>query len=142
MNKEEATKFLALIKVAYPATYKGIDKDTALATVNMWQMTFANVPLVIMEMAFDHYRKVSEFAPTPAAIIKELKSLYCASLSDALTSGDENKIKMCEYIMKHTECFRDMSEVQINYGVLNKHLLQGGNKTQPLLEEVRHHVEA
>ena len=136
MNKEEATKFLALIKVAYPATYKGIDKDTAIATVNMWQMTFPNVPLVIMEMAFDHFRKVSEFAPTPASIIKELKGLYCIALTDALTSGEEDKIKMCEYIMKNTECFRDMGKAEINYGVLNKHLLLGENKTQPLLEEV------
>ena len=136
MNREEATKFLAIIKVAYPSTYKDIDKDTAIATVNMWQATFETVPLVIMEMALDHYRKISEFAPTPASIIRELKSLYYAAISDALTSNNANNLKMCEYIIKHTGCFKNTSEIKINYGALNKNLLEDENKYQRLIEEV------
>lgn len=142
MNKEEATKFLAMIKVAYPSTYKDIDKDTAIATVNMWQLTFENVPLFIMEMAFDHYRKVSEFAPTPASIIKELKGLYYTALSDAFTLNSASNQEMCEYILEHTKCFNNVSEIKINYGALNKNLLEPKNKYQHLIGGVTQHAEA
>ena len=132
MNREEATKFLAIIKVAYPSTYKDIDKDTAIATVNMWQATFEQVPLVIMEMAFDNYRKSSKFAPTPADIIEELKSLYYVAVGDALTSSGD-KLKLCEYVMKHTDSFRNSVKASINYGVLNNRLLQDDGSHKLLL---------
>lgn len=134
MNKEEATKFLAIIKVAYPSTYKDIGKDMAIATVNMWQRTFANVPYVIMEMAFDHFRKVSQFAPTPADMITELKDLYYTAVSEALTSDSEEKLKLSEYIIKHTSSFRETPKMEINYAALNKKLLKNGENQKCLYE--------
>ena len=135
MNKEEATKFLALIKIAYPKAYRGMDNDSVIATVIMWQNTFADVPYSIMEMALDHYRKTSEFEPTVASIYKELKGLYYMALEDVMTSNNEKRIKLGRYVMEQTSRFRGdiTNHYKINYSALNElsdgkaaHLLEGG----------------
>lgn len=106
MNKTEAAKLLALIKVAYPSTYRDMDEKTKIATVNMWQSTFANVPYAIMEMAFDHFRRVSKFAPTIADIYDELKGLHYRALEEAATTDDKEVKKIANKIMQHTNQFK------------------------------------
>ena len=127
MNKIEATKFLALIKVAYPKSYRNMDEESLAATVAMWQSTFKNVPYAIMEMALDHFRKVSEFEPTVASMYKELKGLYYTALGEALVSEDETRTRLCKYIMEQTEMFKNGAEnFEINFNSLGKYL--EGNK--------------
>lgn len=106
MNKTEAAKLLALIKVAYPSTYKDMDEKTKIATVNMWQSTFANVPYAIMEMAFDHFRRVSKFAPTIADMYEELKSLHFHALQELMTTDDEAVKEISNRILQHTSRYR------------------------------------
>ena len=135
MNREEATKFLALIKIAYPKSYRNMDNDSIAATINMWQKTFSDVPYSIMEIALDHFRKISEFEPTVAGMYKELKNLHYAALGDVLTSGEEVKVNFGRYIMKHTSRFKEgnCGGYDINYNALAKtiksadiQLLEGG----------------
>ena len=120
MNKEESTKFLALIKIAYQKAYRNMDNDSIIATINMWHTTFSDVPYAIMEMALDHFRKISEFEPTVASIYKELKDLYYSALEDVLTSRDEKKIKLGQYVMEQTSRFKDGVNIgyKINYDAL------------------------
>ena len=82
MTLEESIKLLALIKLAYPTSYRDIDKDTQLATVKMWQRNFSGVPFSIMEMALDHFVKTSKFPPTIADICEELKSVHYEALQN------------------------------------------------------------
>lgn len=133
MNKEESTKFLALIKIAYPKAYRNMDNDSIKATVVMWQNTFADVPYAIMEMALDHYRKTSEFEPTVASMFKELKGLYYAALEDVMTSENEQKVKLGKYVLEQTSRFRGDfdSYYKINYSALGG-LIE--SKENPLLE--------
>ena len=135
MNKEEATKFLALIKIAYPKAYRNMDNDSIVATINMWHSTFSDVPYAIMEMALDHFRRISEFEPTVASIFKELKDLHYSALEDVLTSHDEKKIKLGLYVMAQTRKFKDGVNMghKINYdslakleGTIQGLLLEGG----------------
>ena len=99
-----------------------MDNDSIIATINMWQNTFADVPYAIMEMALDHFRKTSEFEPTVASIYKELKGLYYIALGDIMASNNEIKIKLGNYIMRHTSRFREDagSNYEINYQSLAK----------------------
>ena len=76
MNKTEAAKLLALIKVAYPNAYRDMDKEMANATVNMWTVSFPDVPLEVMEQAFGHHKMVSKFPPTVAEMVEELKEIH------------------------------------------------------------------
>ena len=120
MNRTEAIKLLALIKVAYPTAYRDADKETQLATVNMWQKTFPDVPYVVMEMAFDHFRRVSKFPPTVAEMYEELNRLYYAAIEDSINILNADKQQMQEaaqFVIDHTWRYRGeiKSEYRPNY---------------------------
>ena len=125
MTREEAIKFLALVKVAYPTAYKDMDKESKLATVNMWHSTFLNVHYKIIEMAFDHFRRVSKFPPTVADMYEELRRLYYEAVGDANTaywSGDKEREKLANWVIDHTNPFRssqDASGGDINYAMIS-----------------------
>lgn len=125
MTREESIKFLALVKVAYPASYKDMDKESKLATVNMWHSTFHNVSFKIVELAFDHFRRVSKFPPTVADMYEELRRLYCQAVGDAniaYLSGDKDREEKANWIVEHTNPFRsshDPSGGKINYTMIS-----------------------
>lgn len=120
MTTEESKKFLAVIKVAYPTAYKDIDRDSAVATVNMWQRDFPNVPLNIMSMAFDSFRKKSKFPPTVADMYEELKNLHYIAIQDVLSSRDDKIQAVGKYIMKHTETFAEGTASLGSYDAVGK----------------------
>ena len=133
MTIEESKKFMALIKVAYPTSYKDVDRDFAIATIKMWQTTFPTVPFPIMEMAFDHFRKKSNFPPTVADICAELKSLYHTAIEDVLTSDNKQIQSVGQYIMEHTKAFtEDFGHRGINYNAVLK--LSEGKKNTKMIE--------
>lgn len=109
MNREESIKLLALIKVAYPTAYKDMDKETKLATVNMWQTTFQYVPYAIMEMAFNRFRMASKFPPTVAEMAEELVNVHYQALEGAMNAhslGDKEGIGLYREIMRITEPYK------------------------------------
>lgn len=111
MNSQEAAKLLSLIKLSYPTAYRDIDKTTANATVNMWQMSFPDVPYPIMEQAFNHFRMVSKFPPTVAEIVEELRHIYHLAMENALlckSGGNEEGVKRYQAIMECTARYKDM----------------------------------
>ena len=83
MTRKEAAKLLELIQLAWPKYYKDMPDDKKLATINMWQMSFPDVPYPIIEQAFNHFRMVSKFPPTVAEIVQELKGIYYEAMERA-----------------------------------------------------------
>ncbi len=79
MNKEETTFVLAIIKAAYPNSFKNMTDADARATVNVWQMNFSDIPADIVLIAVYKTISVSEFPPTVAAIRKMFRSIYIES---------------------------------------------------------------
>lgn len=110
MNKQEAAKLLSLIKLSYPTAYKDIDKETANATVNMWQMSFPDMPYPIMEQAFNHFRMVSKFPPTVAEMVDELKHIHYQALEQANMHrllGNGEAVNQCMMVMSMTSKYKD-----------------------------------
>lgn len=130
MTLEETIKLLALIKLAYPTSYKDIDKDTQLATVNMWQRNFNAVPFAIMELAIDHFVKISKFPPTIADICEELRSIHYEALQNVLSLENGEQRNLNKYIMKQTENFTERNDHRISY-TNTQNLL---NSAKPLIE--------
>ena len=115
---------LSLIKLSYPTAYRDIDKDTANATVNMWQMSFPDVPYPIMEQAFNHFRMVSKFPPTVAEMVEELKRIYNQAVEGALVNKSMDNLEaVAQYrlVMTYTARFKDTD----NLGGLNLGSLMG-----------------
>jgi hypothetical protein len=111
MNKQEAVKLLALIKVAYPTAYRDMDDASKKATVNMWASSFPEVPYGIMEQAFNHFRMVSKFPPTVAEMVEELKKIHYQATEYALVCaqvGNAADAKQYRAIMEATSRYRDM----------------------------------
>ena len=124
MNKQEATRLLALIKVAYPTAYRDMDEASKKATVNMWQMSFPDVPYPIMEQAFNHFRMVSKFPPTVAEMVGELKNIYNQAVEGALvnkTMGNLEMVEQYRLVMAYTARYKDDD----NLGGLNMGTLIG-----------------
>ena len=110
MNKQEAVKLLALIKVAYPTAYRDMDEASKMATVNMWASSFPDVPYPIMEQALSHHRMVSKFPPTVAEMVAELKSIYYQATEQALVFkaiGEEDEVRRYETIMAYTSRYKN-----------------------------------
>ena len=129
MNKQEATQLLALIKVAYPTAYRDLDAATKKATVNMWAMSFPDVPFPIMEQALTHFRMTSKFPPTVAEMVEELKEIHNQATEYALihkTMGNDDLVKQFKAIMDYTYRYKDSSNFGLQLGSLTK-LLSGGD---------------
>ena len=130
MNKQESIKFLALIKVAYPTAYRDIDDDTVMATVNMWQMSFPDVPYPIMEQAFNHHRVVSKFPPTVAEMVAELKAIYYEATEQALifeAIGEMEEVQRYMAIREYTRRYKDDEHFRgLQMASLQKMLTNGG----------------
>lgn len=124
MNKTEATKLLALIKIAYPTAYRDMDDASKVATVNMWQMSFPDVPYPIMEQAFNHFRMTSKFPPTVAEMVLELRHIYNQAVEGALihkSMDHEEGVRQFRAIMQYTSRYKDDTHL----GGLSINSLQG-----------------
>ena len=124
MNKQEAVKLLALVKVAYPTAYRDMDEATKKATVSMWQMSFPDVPYPIMEQAFNHFRMVSKFPPTVAEMVEELRHIYYEATECALVCkslGNQDMVDQYRLVMSYTARYKDTD----NLGGLNIDRIQG-----------------
>ena len=129
MNRQEAIQLLALIKVAYPTAYRDMDQATKVATVNMWQMSFPEVPYQIMEQAFNHHRMVSKFPPTVAEMVEELKGVYyealeCASVHKTL--GNEDEVRRYRTIMDCTSRYKNNANLGLQLGGIRVAEIGGG----------------
>ena len=128
MNKPEATRLLALIKVAYPTAYRDMDDASKKATVNMWQMSFPDVPYPIMEQAFNCFRMHSKFAPKVAELVEELKKIHyhaseCAMLQRWL--GNEDAARRYFAIMDCTLRYKDNEHLGLQLGSLTMQQIGG-----------------
>ena len=133
MNKQEAVKLLALIKVAYPTAYRDMDDASKKATVNMWQMSFPDVPYGIMEQAFNHFRMVSKFPPTVAEMVEELKRIHFEATEGAFIHKvleDWETVDKYRLVMGYTARYKDDRNIGgLNIGSLQKML--GGETNGP-----------
>ena len=126
MTKQEAAKLLSLIKLSYPTAYRDIDKETANATVMMWASSFPDVPYVIMEQAFNHFRMVSKFPPTVAEMVEELKHIHYQATELALVNksfGNEAEVRQFQAIMEVTSRYKNLDNF---WGRLQNCNLLGG----------------
>lgn len=110
MDKMDAAKLLTLIQLSYPASYRNMDDDWKVATINMWENSFRDVPYSIMEQALNSFRFKSKFPPTVAEIVEELRSIHYKALElESVHRGLENwdAVKRCRAIMEVTKRYSD-----------------------------------
>ena len=110
MTKKEAAKLLELIKLSYPSAYRDMDDKYKIATINMWAMSFPDVPYPIVEQAFNKYRMGHKFPPTVAEMVEELRHIYYQALEGAMmnkTLGNLDLVQRYKEVMAYTSRYKD-----------------------------------
>lgn len=129
MNKKEAAQLLTLVKLSYPASYRDMDDEWMKATINMWAMSFQDVPYSIMEQGFNHYRMNHKFPPTVAEMVEELRYIHnlawqCVDIQRLLGNGPA--VEHYKAIMAVTDRYRKYDVGAPNLGGLQGLLIGGG----------------
>ena len=136
MTKKEAAMLLNLIKLSYPTAYRDTDDNWMVATINMWASSFSDVPYLIIEQAFNHYRMTHKFPPTVAEMVEELQHIYYEATELALIHkwmGNQEKVEQYRMVMGYTARYTKKDTL----GGLNIDSLQGrigggyGGQTHP-----------
>ena len=76
MTDKEAVQVLAILKAAYPNSYKGMTKDEAKATATVWAVQFADIPVQVVLIAVHKLIASSTFPPAISEVKNKLGSLY------------------------------------------------------------------
>ena len=76
MTRQEAIKILSVLKAAYPNSYKGMTKDEANGTVNIWATQFANMPYSVVSIAINKLISTSPFPPAINEVKEKIRSMY------------------------------------------------------------------
>lgn len=87
MTREETIKVLAILKAAYPNSYRNMTKEEANGTVAVWAMQFADVPADIVLIAVNKLISTSPFPPAICEVKKKIGGMYW----EAWHMLDENK---------------------------------------------------
>jgi hypothetical protein len=108
MTKEEATKILAILKAAYPNSYRGVTEDEALGTVGVWYVQFANTHYAIVMMALQKCISTCKFPPSISEVKKKISDIHWEAAEmlgeDSQTSSDLKQ--QAEWIYKQTNGYR------------------------------------
>jgi hypothetical protein len=115
MTRKETTQILAILKAAFPASYKGMTKEEANGTITVWSMQFADTPADIVMLAVHKLIAVSKFPPTISEVKDKLHSIHWEAYS-AMSDGMRYKnisaqeIKQLERIYELTDGYSGCSK--------------------------------
>lgn len=76
MTTKEAAQILAILKAAYPNSYKGMSDEEAAGTASVWAMQFADMPAGIVLLAVHKAISSSPFPPAISEVKDKLSALY------------------------------------------------------------------
>ena len=76
MTREEAIKVLAILKAAYPNSYRGMTKEEAHGTVAVWAAQFAGMPASVVMIAVNKIISKNTFPPSINEVKDEIRGLY------------------------------------------------------------------
>ena len=127
MNNFEAMQLLALIKLAYPNSYKDLDAKGAKATANMWEKSFPDVPYQVMEQAFNSLRMRLKFPPTVADMSEEIRLIHykAAQMGDIHRQlGNDEEARRYYALSDSISRFKNWPNMDPDYGA---QMLIGGD---------------
>ena len=76
MTKEDALKVLAILKAAYPNSYRNITREDASATATVWASQFAQMPARVVMIAVNKWISTNPFPPSINEVKEKIRGLY------------------------------------------------------------------
>lgn len=76
MTRDETIKILAILKAAYPNSYKNMTKEEARGTVMVWATQFQGIPGDIVMIAVNKLISTKTFPPAISEVKEKIQRLY------------------------------------------------------------------
>lgn len=114
MTKKEAATILAILKAAYPNSYKNMTQEEAMGTISVWAVQFADMPADIVLMAVHKAISSSPFPPAICEVKAKLSKLYWEASSIL-----DNRCTPVPLPKKEKEAAERISKATQKYGYSN-----------------------
>lgn len=123
MTQKEATQILAILKAAYPNSYRGMTKDEAIGTVNVWATQFIDMPVNVVMIAVNKLISTNTFPPSIGEVKEKIRSLYFEALGELphqhgglyrynTKELPPERITLLKEIIRVTEPMRTMQKIE------------------------------
>lgn len=118
MTKAETAQVLAILKAAYPNTFKNLSAEDASATVNVWASQFMNTPVSVVLIAVNKLISTNVFPPTITEVKGRIRGLYWEAweMIDQHNRGfkllDEKTLATTKIILKAVEPMRTQQQIE------------------------------
>ena len=76
MTKDEAMQILAILKGAYPNSYRGVTEKEAHLTATVWASQFAKYPAYIVNIAINKLISTNTYPPNINEVKDRVRRLY------------------------------------------------------------------
>lgn len=129
MTRTETIKVLAILKAAYPNSYKGMTKDEANGTVNVWATQFINIPASVVMIAVNKLISTNTFPPSIGEVKEKIRGLYYEAMQELpyqhgglyannTVEMPPQKVALLKEIIKTVEPMRTMQRIEPTLGEL------------------------
>ena len=123
MTRDETIKLLAILKAAYPNSYRGMTKEEANGTVAVWSAQFANMPAAVVMIAVNKLISTKTFPPSINEVKEKIRGLYWevwGALNEHKTykNLDERTVAQLNEIMAVVEPMRTRLTIEPTLGEL------------------------
>lgn len=95
MTREDTAQILAILKAAFPNSYKNLSKDEAQGIITVWALQFRDVPVDIVLIALHKTISNSLYPPTVAAIRSKFRMIQIEA-QIAYNDGITGRVPMSE----------------------------------------------
>lgn len=106
MTREETIKVLAILKAAYPASYRNMSRDEANGTVMIWATQFAADPVNVVMMAVQKLISTNTFPPTISEVKSKLRGVYWEA-EEKLLLHDNGNVQIDDGTYQSYKAIRD-----------------------------------
>lgn len=123
MTQKEAAQILAILKAAYPNSYRGMTKEEAVGTVNVWATQFINIPVNVVMIAVNKLISTNTFPPSIGEVKEKIRSLYFEALGEIpyqhgglycnnTAEISPERLALLKEIVRVTEPMRTMQKIE------------------------------
>lgn len=123
MTQKEATQILAILKAAYPNSYRGMSKEEAIGTVNVWATQFIDMPVQVVMVAINKLISTNTFPPSIGEVKEKIRGLYFEALGEIpyqhgglycnnTAEISPERLALLKEIVRVTEPMRTMSKIE------------------------------
>lgn len=112
MTSEETRKILQVLRINYPASFKGMSPDDTQAYLKLWTVSFKDYPYIEVANAVNAIIQTDtrEFAPNVAIVKKQINKKYISSTTEAGEAWEQVLAKCSCNAAKARKNFESLSK--------------------------------